>query len=136
MQELVLRGEAEEDEMVSVPPGTWQKESSTHAAVGNTTLSQRSAEDEAIDPPPRACLTVKVVYNNRWVEAAGKGDKYLALCEANAVMREAEEIFNGRFAYIPCNRLGVAMSFSFFNGGSMKYEFTVLAKIVQYHWSN
>ena len=121
LQELVLREQAEEDEMVSVPPGTWAKESPHHTtpSTGNTTLSKRSDEEESVDPPPRACLTMKVIYNKRWVDDAGKGDKELALCEARAVIREAEEIFNDRFAYLQCNRFGIFMKFNLVNGGTL-----------------
>ena len=105
--------------MVSVPPGTWEKESSnaTSPSSGNTTVSIRSKDDNGMDPPPRASLTVAVIYNNLWVQSAGRGDKELALCEARSVMKEAEDIFNSQFAYIQYNRLGVSVKFNFINGG-------------------
>ena len=110
--------------MVSVPPGTWEKESRQHTtpSSGNTTLSLRSEdeEEEDVDPPPRACLTLKVVYNKRWVNDAGKGDKELAKCEALAVVHEAEKIFNGRFAYIQYKRLGISVKFNLMNGGNLR----------------
>ena len=101
--------------MVSVPPGTWDKE--------NTTFYQssfQSEEDETMDPPPRACLNIKVVYNKRWVDAVGKGDQVLALCEARAVMKEAEKIYNDRFAYLQYNRLGIGLRLNFVSGGTIQ----------------
>ena len=105
--------------MVNVPPGTWEKELSTLPtnSSGNTTVSIRSKADKDMDPPPRASLTVAVIYNNLWVQSAGRGDKELALCEARSVMKEAEDIFNSQFAYIQYNRLGVSVKFNFINGG-------------------
>ena len=107
--------------MVSVPPGTWEKESSnaTSPSSGNTTVSIRSKDDKSKDPPPRASLTVAVIYNNLWVEAAGRGDKELALCEARSAMKEAQHIFNDQFAYIQYNRLGVSVKFNFISKGKI-----------------
>ena len=124
----MLRGAADDDGMVSVPPGTWDKESypnhgPTTASTENSTFSQRSAEDETMDPPPRACLNIKVVYNKRWVEASGKGDLDLALCEARAVMKEAETFYNGRFAYLQYNRLGIGLRLNFVSEGNFKLVF-------------
>ena len=98
--------------MVSVPHGTWDKE--------NTTFYQSSFQpsEETINPPPRACLNIKVVYNQRWVEAAGNGDFELALCEAIAVMKEAEKIYNDRFDYLQYNRLGIGLRLNFVSGGT------------------
>ena len=119
MQELVLREQTEEDEMVNVPPGTWEKELSTPStnSSGNTTVSIRSGKDKSKDPPSRATLTIAVIYNNLWIESAGKGDKELALCEIKSVMKEAENILNDQFAYIQYYRLGVSVKFNLINGG-------------------
>ena len=105
--------------MVSVPPGTWEKELSTPStnSSGNTTVSVRSGKDKGKDPPSRAILTIAVIYNNLWIESAGKGDKELALCEIKSVMKEAENILNDQFAYIQYYRLGVSVKFNLINGG-------------------
>jgi len=49
------------------------------------------------DVPKNACVKIKVIYNNNWVNSAGEGDNAKAYNRANEVIREAERILQHKY---------------------------------------
>ena len=67
-------------------------------------------------PPPHACLSIKVIYNNEWVRQAGGGSQPTAHRRAIEVVGEAEHIFTTKF--LPANRLQTSIEFYLVEGRS------------------
>ena len=100
------------DDVLEVPNGVWDNErnNSESAKRGLEKITRQSG-----NPPSSACLNVKLIFNNGWVQSAGNGDFNLAKQRARDVLNEAENIYNTR--YPAANRLGTSISFNLVGGG-------------------
>ena len=82
---------------------------------GSGSIKTRSDEIRQIETPPsQACLRMKVVYNNDFVNDAGEGDLTTAHQVAKDVIDEAQHVFNNRFTTE--NRLGTTIIFNLIAG--------------------
>ena len=99
-----MRGGAVND-VVPVPDDVWDAEKNyteSHPDVRQTGTS-----------PSNACVSIKVVYNDGWVNTAGRGNKALAQKMALDVLKGAQDIYNTKFAL--SNRLGTQITFNLVN---------------------
>ena len=95
--------------MIDVPDNVWDNENTqNHSSNPNTRQSS--------DPPLLACIRIKVVYNNLWVESAGNGNIATARQKALDVIAETQNIYNNKYAVE--NRLGTSISFNLVTGKS------------------
>ena len=88
--------------MVPVPDSVWEIEryyTKSHPGLHHYTA-----------PPSQACMTVKVIYNNGWVQSAGGGNIDTAQQRAVEVIAEAEKHYNTK--YSPANRLQTSVKFN------------------------
>ena len=67
-------------------------------------------------PPSKACINLKVIYNEFWVQSVGNGVVATANQLALDVISEAQNIYNTE--YDPANRLGTAVRFNIIGGKS------------------
>ena len=92
-------------DVVEVPDNVWKEEEVHQLRIQNTNILQHA--------PRNATMTIKIIYNKGWESQAGrrKGtiQKKLAKRRATYVMREAELIFNEKFAVE--KRLGTSIKF-------------------------
>ena len=96
-----MRGGAVND-VLPVPDDVWDAEKNyteSHPDVRQTGTS-----------PSNACVSIKVVYNDGWVNTAGRGNKALAQKMALDVLKGAQDIYNTKFAL--SNRLGTQITFN------------------------
>ena len=89
------------NDVLNVPDSVWEKEKNNSNSLN---LRQTGT------PPAQACLKVKVIYNQAWVNSAGGGNLANAHKMAQDVITKANEIYNTKFA--AANRLGTAISIS------------------------
>ena len=83
--------------------------------LGSRGIKTRSDEiRQSETPPAQACLRMKVVYNNYFVNDAGEGDLATAHQVAKDVIDEAQHIFDNRFTTE--NRLGTTINFNLIAG--------------------
>ena len=78
--------EQEEDDMVAVPDSVWEIEryyTKLHPGLHHYTV-----------PLSQACMALKVIYNNGWVQSAGDGNVDTAHQRAVEVIAEAEKHYN------------------------------------------
>ena len=85
----------------------------------------RGAETDWALPMPRgqnvvrqgtqACLTLKVIYNNDWIQSSAGGSAALGKQRAIEVVNEAENIYNAKYA--SSNQLGTAVAFTLVGNG-------------------
>ena len=66
-------------------------------------------------PPTTACLNIRVIYNNGWINSAAGGNAALGLQRAIDVVAEAQNIFNAKFS--ASNQLGTQITFNIVGGG-------------------
>ena len=64
----------------------------------------------------QACLTLKVIYNNAWVQSSAGGNAALGKQRAIDVLNEAENIYNAKYA--SSNQLGTAVAFTLVGSGT------------------
>lgn len=98
---------------MKVPDSVWNKEANyarTHP-VG-TKLGKKFGND--LSPPSTACLSIKIIFNDRWVQSSANGYVTRAVAAARAVLAEAQNIYNSKFA--ASNRLGTAVTFNLIGG--------------------
>lgn len=88
--------------MVPVPDDVWDAEK-------NYTESHPDLRQTGT-PPSNACVSIKVVYNDGWINTAGRGNKALSQQMARDVLKGAQDIYNTKFA--PSNRLGTQITFN------------------------
>ena len=82
---------------------------------GSRGIKVRSDEiRQSETPPSQACLRMKVIYNNDFVNDAGEGDLATAHQVAKDVVDEAQNIYNNRFSAE--NRLGTTIIFNLIAG--------------------
>ena len=96
-----MRGGAVND-VLPLPDDVWDAEKNytkSHPDVRQTGTS-----------PSNACVSIKVVYNDGWVNTAGRGNKALAQKMALDVLKGAQDIYNTKFT--PSNRLGTQIIFN------------------------
>ena len=87
-----MRGGAVND-VLPVPDDVWDAEKNyteSHPDVRQTGTS-----------PSNACVSIKVVYNDGWINTAGRGNKALAQKMALDVLKGAQDIYNTKFAGNP-----------------------------------
>ena len=106
---FIVRDDGPSD-VLEVPESVWAAEKNytqTHAKVHDI---QRHS-----DVPEKACVLIKVIYNNGWVNSSANGDVSIALQRATDVVTELENIYNHKFHYN--NQLGTCIAFHMVGGG-------------------
>ena len=110
MSEVNLRGVSnEEDDVLEVPDSVWDSER-------NESIAHPDFLRQTGSPPSNACLNIKLIYNNGWVQSAASGNSVAGKHVARAVLDEAEKIYNTKFS--SSNRLGTAIKFNLVGGGN------------------
>ena len=71
---------------------------------------------QSSNPPATACLAIRVIYNNGWIQSSAGGNAALGLQRALDVVAEAENIFNTKFS--GSNQLGTKITFNIVGGGN------------------
>ena len=66
----------------------------------------------------KACMSIKVVYNNDWVQSAGKGNAKIALQRVFDVLAETQKVYSNMFTQN--NQLGVDVIFNIVGGNKAK----------------
>ena len=84
----------------------WSKAERNESNV-NRALRQSS-------PPLTACLNIKLIYNQGWVQSSAGGNRALAEQRARAALTEAETAYN--YKYSSSNRLGTRITFNLVGG--------------------
>ena len=92
--------------MLDVPDDVWDKENTQNDSIPTTR--------QTYDPPPRACISIKIIYNDGWVRSAANGYPEEARQAALDVVAEVQHIYNKK--YLPENRLGTALTFNIIGG--------------------
>ena len=98
------------DDMVLVPQNVWDVEKSYNTSNSNI----RQISDHMLD----ACMSIKVVYNNGWVQSAGRGNRKLALKRIYDVFTETKLIYGD--TYSQGNRLGIDFKINIVGGNKFK----------------
>jgi len=96
-----VRGGEVPNDMLDVPDSVWEKEKN-----GTNFFNLRQTGSQ----PTQACLKVKVIYNQGWVNQAGGGNVATAHQAAKDVIVKANEMYNTKFA--AANRLGTSIALS------------------------
>ena len=87
----------------------------THPEEGEDFLRQVGND---LPAPTEACLAIKVIYNNAWIQSSAGGDAATAQVRAQEVVNEAQNIYNAKYA--SGNRLGIAVTFNLVGGGKFR----------------
>ena len=101
------------DEAVPVPDTVWETEKEwekTHPMEGRDVIRQIG---DNLDPPSETCITIKVVYNNGWVNQFNSAAE--AAAGAQAVIDETQAIYQERYSV--ANRLNSRITFNIAGGG-------------------
>ena len=98
------------DDIVLVPQNVWDVEKS----YTTSNLKIRRISDHMLD----ACMSIKVVYNNGWVQSAGRGNRKLALKRIYDVFTETKLIYGD--TYSQGNRLGIDFKINIVGGNKIK----------------
>ena len=101
-----------EDDVLEVPDSVWEFER-------NESILRPHLIRQAGIPPSNGCLSVKLIYNNGWVQSSANGNPTLGMQRAREVFKEAEKIYNTKFSL--SNRLGTAIKFNLVGGGNCWY---------------
>ena len=75
----------------------------------------RDVFQRSSNPPTTACLNIRVIYNNGWVQSSAGGNAALGLQRARDVVAEAENIFQTKFS--SSNQLGTKITINIVGGG-------------------
>lgn len=67
------------------------------------------------NPPSSACLTIRIIYNNGWVQSAGGGNTANARQRALDVLAETQNIYATK--YETANRLDTQITFKLVGEG-------------------
>ena len=97
------------DIAIEVPDSVWEREKNATRNRGESRFGRQS------NPPSAACLNIRVIYNQGWVNSAGGGNNALAVQRLNDVIAEADRIYKTRYA--PANRLQTAITWNVVGGG-------------------
>ena len=105
----------DDNDVVEVPDSVWDAERNRSRWGG-----ERMVEDlrQSSTPPTTACLNIRVIYNNGWIQSSAGGNAALGLQRALDVVAEAQNIFNTKFT--SSNQLGTRITFNIVGGG--KYQ--------------
>ena len=106
-----IRGGNDDNDMVEVPDNVWNSErnsSTGNDSTVNLTLRQPHRQPES--PPSTACLSIKLIYNQGWVQSSAGGNTALARQRALDVLSEAESVYNTKFS--SCKQLGTRIKFN------------------------
>ena len=110
MSDVSLRGVSnEEDDVLEVPDSVWESER-------NESIAHPDYLRQTGSPPSSACLDIKLIYNNGWVQSSANGNSATGIQRARDVLAEAENIYNAKFS--SSNRLGTAIKFNLVGGGN------------------
>ena len=115
-RDVVLR--SAENDVLTIPDSVWDAEKNwtlAHPDDGQDMVRQIGND---LTPPTQACLTVKVIYNNAWVQSSAGGNAATAQVRAQEVVNEAQNIYNAKYA--SANRLGTVVTFNLVGGGKFK----------------
>ena len=92
--------------MVSVPQHVWD--------IENNYIFQSSNLRGIKHQSSKACISIKIVYNNDWVQSAGNGNAKIALQRVFDVVKEAQKVYGN--AYTQDNQLGVDITINIVGG--------------------
>ena len=110
MSDVSIRGVSnEEDDVLEVPDSVWDAER-------NESIAHPDFVRQTGSPPSSACLDIKLIYNNGWVQSSANGNPTLGMQRAREVFKEAENIYNTKFS--SSNRLGTTIKFNLVGGGN------------------
>ena len=110
MSDVGIRGASnEEDDVLEVPDSVWDAER-------NESIAHPDFLRQTGSPPSSACLDIKLIYNNGWVQSSANGNSANGIQRARDVLAEAENIYNAKFS--SSNRLGTAIKFNLVGGGN------------------
>ena len=116
------------DIAIDLPDSVWDREKNATRNRGESRFGRQS------NPPSSACLNIRVIYNQGWINSAAGGNSALGLQRAREVVAEAEMIYKTRYA--AANRLGTDITFNVVGGGKVleKYvSFIPMQKISIYY---
>ena len=108
-----------EDDVLTIPDDVWDAEKNWTASHPNGGNIVRQVGND-LTPPAQACITIKFVYNNAWVQSSANGNAANAAVAARAVVNEAQKIYNDR--YVAANRFGTTITFNLVGGGTCSPE--------------
>ena len=106
---FIVRDDGSSD-VLEVPESVLAAERNYTRAHANVHNIQRHS-----DAPAKACVLIKVIYNNGWVNSSANGDVSVALQKAIDVTAELENIYNHKFDFR--NQLGTDVKFRIVGGG-------------------
>ena len=110
---MQFRNSNDDIDMLEIPEAVWNAENNN--ANPNMVVRTSSAQN----PPSNACLNIKLIYNDDWIDDSSGGNARLAKQRAIDVLNEAETIYNSKFN--PSNRLGTNIKFNLVDGGKLVY---------------
>ena len=102
------------DDILEVPNDVWQDEENHFGSNG---ADQGQNTRQATSPPSSACLNIKLIFNQGWVQDAGNGDLATAEQKAREVLNEAQNIYQTKYA--AANRLQTSVTFNLVGGGKI-----------------
>jgi len=102
--------EMDGDDLLEPPNDVWDNEQNQSGVAGND--AAKVARQSG--PPSTACMSVKLIFNNGWVQSAGNGNVALAEQRARDVFAEANNIYQNK--YSTANRLGTSITFNLVGG--------------------
>ena len=76
------------DDLLELPNDVWDNEQNQSGVTGDD--AAKVARQSG--PPSTACMSVKLIFNNGWVQSAGNGNVALADQRARDVFAEANNI--------------------------------------------
>ena len=112
--------------MLTVPDDIWEEEK-------NYTESHPDLRQTGT-PPSKACVSIKVIYNEGWVASAGRGNQAVAQQMALDALKGAQDIYNTKFA--PSNRLGTEIYFNLVGSKTSKNDFISMFNMSDQKYKN
>ena len=95
--------------VISKDDAVWDREKNATRNRGESRFGRQS------NPPSSACLNIRVIYNQGWINSAAGGNSALGLQRAREAVAEAEMIYKTRYA--PANRLQTDITWNVVGGG-------------------
>lgn len=99
-------------DFLEIPDNVWDDERNRNRPSAN---AGHAMSDAPRTPPPTACLNIRVIYNNGFIQSSAGGNAAIALQRAKDVVAEAENILNTKFS--TPNQLGSRITFNIVGGG-------------------
>ena len=106
--EIILNDQSSpgEDDMVVIPQHVFDVEKTTTEPDVNIR--------QAMNDTGTACMSIKIVYNQGWLQSAGNGNIEIAQKRVYEVLAETQKIYGSKFS--PRNRLRINVMFQMIEG--------------------